>query len=101
MKFGLSDDDVAKIKRVLAACPAVKKVVVFGSRAMGNYKNGSDIDLAIWSDEHDNRSIGELKTALEEGLSLPYFFDLVEYSAIDNPQLRQHIDTYGIVLIER
>ena len=47
MKFGLKDITIQKIQQVLAAFPQVEEAILYGSRAKGNYKDGSDIDLTL------------------------------------------------------
>ncbi|GAA4449441.1 hypothetical protein GCM10023189_08820 [Nibrella saemangeumensis] len=50
MRFGLTARDLNAIRQVFANCDKAEQVIIFGSRAMGNYKPGSDIDLAIKGD---------------------------------------------------
>ena len=69
------------------------RLVVFGSRAMGNHKHGSDIDLAVWGLEP--RETRELKIRLNEYLSLPHKFDVVRFESINDPELKQHIIEFG------
>ena len=47
MKFGVEDHIIEEITRVLQEYPKVDKAYIFGSRAMGNYRLDSDIDIAI------------------------------------------------------
>lgn len=65
------------------------------SRALGNYKRGSDVDLAVVGDEITHQTIAGLHEALNEEYPLPYMFDVVHYDALTNDNLRRHIDTYG------
>jgi predicted nucleotidyltransferase len=44
--FGLLDRDMEAIAAVLSQEPRVEKAIIFGSRAKGNFRNGSDVDLA-------------------------------------------------------
>ena len=94
MKFGLSQKDIRQILSVFKKNPHVKEVIIFGSRAMGNYKKGSDVDLAI-KGKLNPGELSHLKSVLEEDLPIPYVFDLVEYREIESPELKDHIDTYG------
>lgn len=96
MNTGLSVADTAQIKHVLQKYPKIKKVVLFGSRAMGNFKTGSDVDLALFGDV-DLRTLSRVKSDLEETLSIPYFFDVINYSDTENQALRKHIDDFGVV----
>lgn len=94
-EFGLSEKARQEIAAVFHAVPAVKKVVIFGSRAIGNFKPGSDVDLAIVDSEVDSETLLNLNVQLNEHTSLPYKFDLLNYSSISDPDLRKHIEQYG------
>lgn len=94
-KFGLSPQALQEVFRVLQYFSAVRKVVIFGSRALGTYKPGSDIDLAVMDSDLDADALLKLTTQLNEHTSLPYKFDLVNYSSISNPELKKHIDQYA------
>jgi len=96
MAFGLESEDIIKIKNVFAAIPAVEKAVIFGSRAMGNFKTGSDIDIAV----SGNLSFNDLldldeKLAL---LGLLYRFDIQNLSSIKDPDVLDHIKRTGKIL---
>ncbi len=69
------------------------RLVVFGSRAMGNHKHGSDIDLAVWGLEPGE--VRELSIRLNEYLSLPHKFDVVRFESVNDPELKQHIIEFG------
>jgi predicted nucleotidyltransferase len=45
--FGLDADTLRNIKKVFATLPNLEKVILYGSRAKGNYKDGSDIDITL------------------------------------------------------
>ena len=97
---GLPADAVAAIQQVLAACPAVEQALLYGSRAKGNYKRGSDIDLTLKGDALDYHDLLRLLDELDD-LLLPYLIDLSIYAQIDNPALREHIDRVGLVFYAR
>lgn len=73
-----------------------------GTRAIGNYRNGSDIDLTLTnSDEQPKQtSITDISAALDE-LDLPYTFDLSHYEKITNLDLCEHIDRVGIIFYQK
>jgi len=48
MKYGLSDKTIKQIEAVLSNFSEVEKAVLYGSRAKGNFKQGSDIDLTLY-----------------------------------------------------
>jgi predicted nucleotidyltransferase len=101
MAFGLTDKDLLLIRVAIEAHPEIEEVLVFGSRAMGNHKNGSDVDLAIKGNGISLRTISRLAAQLNEELPLPYTFDVVDYALIDTPALKEHIDSRGEVLFQR
>lgn len=70
---------------------------IFGSRAKGNFKRYSDIDIAIYA-ESDNSLAANLKEDLED-LDIIYRFDVVHYEKIANQDLKEHIDRVGIDII--
>ncbi|MEN8146159.1 MAG: nucleotidyltransferase domain-containing protein [Campylobacterota bacterium] len=95
--FGLTDDEIHKIKSLLETLPEITHIILFGSRAMGNHKAGSDVDIAL----KGSLTLDTLTKAsylLNEELNLPYFFDLLDYNTIENSALKTHVDTYGKVL---
>ena len=96
---GLSPAVIAKIKGVLTEFPAIEKTVLYGSRAKGNYRAGSDIDLAIIGDQMTDTQLLALENRLDD-LSLPYGFDLALVHNIKNQALLDHIHRVGILFFE-
>lgn len=94
--FGVSERSWKLLLESLAGCPEVERAILFGSRAMGNYRKGSDIDIAIKGDRVSPRTIAHLSALLNERLPLPYQIDLVDYSHISSPALKRHIDEHGV-----
>ncbi|PIR26875.1 MAG: DNA polymerase III subunit beta [Deltaproteobacteria bacterium CG_4_10_14_0_2_um_filter_43_8] len=78
----------------------LEKVILFGSRAMGNFKPGSDVDLVLLG-ELDHSTLLEVKHQLEEEIPLPYFFDVLLESEISNESLKQHVKECGQVIYRR
>ena len=68
---------------------------------MGNYKNGSDVDIAIFGENISNKVIFKLNDYLNEVYPLPYFFDIIQYDKISNENLINHIDREGKVIYTR
>ncbi len=95
MNNGLSERDVNSIFSILEKHPEVTQVVLFGSRALGTYKPGSDIDLAIMNDGVSVGSLRKLIAQFEES-SLPYKVDLLLYPSIEIKALKEHIDRAGV-----
>ncbi|WP_069472107.1 nucleotidyltransferase domain-containing protein [Candidatus Marithrix sp. Canyon 246] len=101
MKFGLKQRDMDNIRLALKKFPEIEEAIIFGSRAMGNYKNGSDIDISIKGNNISHRTLARLNSLLEEELPIPFFFDIVDYAKISSDKLIAHIDRVGIVFYEK
>ncbi|MCC2625551.1 MAG: nucleotidyltransferase [Burkholderiales bacterium] len=100
MNFGLSESDVSKICSVFSKYNQIEKVLIYGSRAKGNYKRGSDIDLTILGDGLSYSFQMNVLDELDE-LLLPYMIDLSIFADIDNIGLQEHIKRVGLVFYER
>jgi predicted nucleotidyltransferase len=100
MKYGLSDATVAKIRGVLARFPTVERAVLYGSRAKGNYKPGSDIDLTLFGENMTASQLGDIAEELDD-LLLPYTIDLSIFDHLGHSDLRDHIERVGQVFYER
>ena len=96
-QFGISDKSYHLILQYFTSQERIEKVVIFGSRALGTYRNGSDIDVAVWGKDWNDIAI---KTDLEE-LSSPYMYGVIDYDKLDNEKLKNHIDVYGKLLFVR
>ncbi len=100
LRFGLTESTIAAINGVFAACPQVERVILYGSRAKGTQRNGSDIDLTIVGKEVTHDQLLALANRLDD-LLLPYKIDLSLLRQIDNPDLLEHIRRVGVVFFER
>lgn len=94
-KFGLLESDITFLSKLFLNYNSIEEVVIFGSRAKGNYKNGSDVDLAIMSQSIGIEELNAIDDALNENSNLPYKFDIVHYEKIQTPELKEHIDRVG------
>lgn len=90
MKYGLTDEALARMEGVFVKFPTIDQVLLYGSRAKGNYRPGSDIDLTFLGDGLDEKLMSQIEAELEE-LLLPYQFDLSIFSKISHPELIDHI----------
>lgn len=95
--FGLSPDILEQIKFVFSKFPQIEKAILYGSRAKGNYKDGSDIDITLLGKELSLKTVYALENELDE-LYLPYSFDISIFAHIDNEDLIEHIRKYGKIL---
>ncbi len=86
--FGLTDEELTTILTTLRQ-NNIKTCVLFGSRAKGCYKKGSDVDIAVVGNDR------KLSYCLNEESNLPYFFDVVNLENIKNQHLMAHIKHVG------
>lgn len=99
-KLGLEESELEEIINILASFHNVERATVYGSRAKGNYKPFSDIDIALSGDKLSQTDILRIADMFEES-SLPYLFDISDYSTLTNPELTDHIDRRGINIFDR
>ena len=96
----LSIKDINNIKNLLALYTEVEKAVLFGSRAKGNNRKGSDVDIALFG-KNIKTVLWKIRYQLEEETTMPYFFDVVDYSAIKNSELLAHINRVGKIFYKK
>jgi len=101
LRFGLKETTIEKICGVLAQFPQVEKAVIYGSRAKGNYKNGSDIDLTLRGGPDLTLDILYKIDGQLDDLLLPYTFDLSIFGQLSDPDFIDHIQRVGLVFYER
>lgn len=100
MKYGLKDYILESIINVFTKNLKVEEVLLYGSRAKGNYKNGSDIDLTLIGKDIDILELNKILLDLDE-LYLPYSFDISIFEKIENKELINHINRVGITIYKR
>ena len=98
--YGLSAATVEKIQSLLARHAIVEKAVLYGSRAKGNYKNGSDIDLTLYGAGLTYEEMTKISGELDD-LMLPYEIDLSIFEKLNHQDLREHIERIGKLFYER
>ena len=101
MKYGLSEQTLQKIHDVFIRYPQVEEAVLYGSRARGDYKNGSDIDLTLHGgDTLTHIILSKIANDLDDQL-LPYTIDLSIFKNIRNPDMVEQIERVGIVFYKK
>lgn len=98
--FGLRERDIDMIRGVFEGDSRVEEAILYGSRAKGSQKPGSDIDLALKGKRLNLQALNEISFKLDD-LLLPYIFDLSIYDRIDNEELIGHIERVGKVFYRR
>lgn len=95
MNYGLSESNIKKVLWAVSTVPAIEEVLVYGSRAMDTYREGSDMDLVLKGKSLNlHNSVYPLMEALES-LMLPWKFDIAIYDHLKNQDLIQHIERVG------
>lgn len=97
MPYGISKEIFNEMNQIFAKYPQIEEIVLYGSRAKGNFKTGSDIDLTLKGKNVDFATLSLLSNELDDTY-LPFIFDISLYRQISNPDLIDHIDRVGIVI---
>jgi predicted nucleotidyltransferase len=100
MNHGLSEATVQRMAAVFSHYPEIEKAVLYGSRAKGNFRNGSDIDLSLVGEKLDAKILGQIDWELDD-LLLPYKIDLSIFHQLTHPELIEHIRRVGIIFYDR
>ena len=98
--FGLYPDDISKIRNVFEKFTEIEEVIIYGSRAKGNFRKYSDIDFSLISEYWSQKLLFEIELKLDD-LMLPYVFDLNIKSTISNPELLEHISRVGKIFYKK
>lgn len=93
--YGLKSEVIEKISSVFSSYADIKKVILYGSRAKGTYRNGSDIDLTIFGENIGLSLLQKIENGIDD-LLLPYTVDISIYKQINNSDLIDHINRVGI-----
>jgi predicted nucleotidyltransferase len=99
--YGLKERDLEYIHAALVNWPQVEQAIIFGSRALGNYKKGSDIDLAITGQKVKESMCKKISEQLNEEYPIPFFVEVINYNTINNQALKEHIQNHGIIIYQK
>ena len=98
--YGLSDKEFDEMTAIFGKFKNLEKVILYGSRAKGNYKKFSDVDITLEGDNLTLADLFQIQDLLYES-DLPYMYDVSIFSSITNPDLIDHIRRRGIEIWER
>jgi len=98
--FGLTCSTLDKLDSVFQKHGSIEAVLIYGSRAKGNYKRGSDIDLTIKGPILPFFELMEIEDQIDD-LYLPYTVDLSQYKQLKNIDLIKHINRVGVLLYKQ
>ena len=100
MNHGLTSETADRIRSILARFPQVEKAVLYGSRAKGNYKRGSDIDLTLSGFGLNASVLSQISSGLDD-LLLPQKIDISVFAKISHSDLIEHIQRVGLIFYEK
>lgn len=100
MPYGLKDTELASLTSLFSKNEHIECVILYGSRAKGNYKPFSDVDITLVGRELTHSDLNRIVLDIDD-LFLPYLFDISIFHTIKNPDLIDHINRRGIVIYEK
>ncbi|MDR1932455.1 MAG: nucleotidyltransferase domain-containing protein [Spirochaetales bacterium] len=101
MPYGLSPRTQKTLTSIFEKYPGIQKVILYGSRALGSYRPGSDIDITLCTGPAFTLSdLLRLMGDFDES-DMPYLVDVSLYQNLTNPELKAHIDSAGKILYSR
>ena len=101
MKYGLSEITLNTLDTIFRKYPGIKQALLYGSRAKGNYRNGSDIDLSLVTNAtFSHTDLLRIGNDFDDS-DMPYFVDVSIYDNLSNPNLKAHIDRVGKIIYEQ
>ncbi len=99
MNFGLDQSTINRILSVFSKHAEIEQVLIYGSRAKGNFRKGSDIDLTMIGKNLSEQAFSSVKSELDE-LNTPYLFDISIFDQLHSPDLEEHIARIGQVFYQ-
>jgi len=98
-EFGLSEKITNILIEFFEKFPEMEEVKIYGSRAKGNYRKGSDIDIVLYGNI-EYSLLSKISYGIEQ-LPTPYKFDVIDYNTISNDNLKEHVDKVGKTFYKR
>jgi predicted nucleotidyltransferase len=92
--FGLAVNTINSINSIFLKYEQIESVIIYGSRAKGNYKSGSDIDLTLNGNNINMALLTRIENELDD-LLLPYSIDLSIFDKLNQKDLIEHIERVG------
>jgi predicted nucleotidyltransferase len=100
MKYGLPDRTLDTLDAIFRKYLGIKEAILYGSRAKGNCRRGSDIDLSLkTTDTFNFTDLLHIAGDFDDS-DIPYFVDVSIYDKLSNPDLKEHINRVGKVLYQ-
>ena len=96
--YGLTDRELALMDSYFSQITNLEKVILYGSRAKGNYKKFSDVDITLLGKEIGISDLFKLQDLLYES-DLPYMYDVSLFKSLTNPDLIDHDRVFFIIVL--
>ena len=100
MPHGLKEETLEKIIGVFEKHEDIEKAILYGSRAKGNYSNGSDVDITLVGESLNLKTLNKIENEIDD-LMLPYTIDLSIFHHIKNQDLLDHIERVGVEIYSK
>jgi len=97
--FGITQNTINELKAIFNRYDAIEEVIIYGSRAKGNFREGSDIDLTI-KGNIEKKDLMKIMDDIEESY-IPYLFDISIYNQLNSESLKGHINRVGKVFYKK
>lgn len=98
--FDLPNELIIRINAIFVKYSEIEQVIIYGSRAIGTFRNGSDIDLTIKGKSFTDQLLSKIYLEIDD-LNSPYLFDISIYSTIESPELKDHIKRRGKIFYKK
>ncbi len=95
MEAGLSEKSLRTIANVVYSNERVQGAKIFGSRAIGTFHKGSDIDICLFGDDLTISDLNRISSELDD-LNIPQVVDLVNFRTIKNENILKHIEDFSV-----
>lgn len=99
-KYGFNEKEWQMLQHLLASCRNIEKAILYGSRAKGNFKKFSDIDITLIGSSLSRSDLLRLSASFNDS-SFPYVVDFSIFPKLKNEELIDHINRRGIVIYDR
>jgi uncharacterized protein len=100
MNIGIEENIIKKLQNIFSEYSEIEEVILYGSRAKGNYNHGSDIDIVLLGEKLNLTLLNKIDILIDD-LLLPYSFDISIINQLDNPDLIDHVNRRGISIYKK
>lgn len=99
-KYGFLPEERDLMNQIFASIPHIKKVMLYGSRAKGNFREFSDVDITLFGEDLTHDDLLMLCERLDES-NLPYMYDVSIFGQLTNQNFIDHIRRVGVFIYSR